>query len=503
MSVSPSGNFAFTPDGNVLRAYMRSNAFIRGIKGPRGSGKSVTSCWEVLRRARDQTPDQYGMRKTRFLVVRSTYPELQSTTLKTWQYWLENPDQGRGYFRTTMGSPIRSVMRERLADGTGIDCEVFFVALDAPRDAGKVLSMEYTGVYVNEAKETPKGLIDNIIPGIGRYPPIMDGGPTWFGMIMDTNPPDNDHWWYYLAERDTSDETGKQMVESTDKAEADLRARGILAPDQPLFEFFSQPSGLSPEAENTKWLVPGYYPRLMAGKDKMWIQVWVEGKYGTVIEGKPVYVSEWKEEAHVAKTPLVAIPGLTLLVGVDASGLTPALVVGQLTPRGRLNILAELCTEEIGAQNFLKIVKPFMANNWPGWPVTWWCDPAGEYRSQTDEKTYVSIFAEGGIRLQAASTNLLSKRHEAVRKWLTSMVDGEPAFQVDKGRCKTLIRGFNGSYFFDRVRGTDGMLKDEPKANKYTHPHDGLQYLCLGVLPPDAESAKPWTAQPVPARGWA
>ena len=34
---------------------------------------------------------------------------------------------------------------------------------------------------------------------VGRYPSMRDGGPSWYGVIADTNAPDSEHWWPILA----------------------------------------------------------------------------------------------------------------------------------------------------------------------------------------------------------------------------------------------------------------------------------------------------------------
>ena len=41
-----------------------------------------------------------------------------------------------------------------------------------------------------------------LIGRLKRYPSMRDGGPSWSGLIMDTNPPDDDSWWYKLFEEE-------------------------------------------------------------------------------------------------------------------------------------------------------------------------------------------------------------------------------------------------------------------------------------------------------------
>ena len=67
--------------------------------------------------------------------------------------------------------------------------EVLFRALDRPADVKKLLSLELTGAWVNEAREVPKAIIDGLQGRVGRYPSMREGGCTWSGLMMDTNPP--------------------------------------------------------------------------------------------------------------------------------------------------------------------------------------------------------------------------------------------------------------------------------------------------------------------------
>ena len=58
---------------------------------------------------------------------------------------------------------------------------------------------------------------------------------------------------------------------------------------------------------------------------------------------------------------------------------------------------------------------------------------------------------------------------------------GEPAFILDPS-CKVLRRGFNGGYHFKRMQiSNEHRFKEKPNKNEYSHPHDALQYLMLGM----------------------
>lgn len=427
----------YTQHHPVSVAFHNSPAFIRGLMGPIGSGKSVACCMEIMRLAAAQTPNANGIRRTRWAVIRNSYPELRSTTIKTWLEWI--PKEA-GTFR--LDSPITHHIR--IAD---IDCEVLFLALDKPDDVKKLLSLEVTGVWINEAREVQKAIVDAASSRVGRFPPKIEGGCTWSGMVMDTNPPSDDHWWYRYAE--------------------ELKPEG--------FEFFRQPSGLAPNAENIENLPDNYYNRLIPGKSPEWIEVYVKGNYGTIIDGKPVY-PEWNDRIHVATEDLVPYRGLPIVLSWDF-GLTPACIISQITPRGQMRVLDELVSEDMGIRQFANdIVKPFLALHYHGMEINSVGDPAGAFRSQTDERTCMDELKEAGLKTEPARTNDFTARRESVAGFLTRMVDGLPAFLLNP-RCKVLRKGFNGGYHYRRMQ-VPGQERYQlkPDKNSYSHPHDALQY---------------------------
>lgn len=453
----------YRPPGPVAKSFMESEAFIRGLMGPVGSGKSTVCVMEILRRAQLQEPGPDGKRRTRFVVVRNTVPDLKNTTLKTWIDWV--PAQ---HGKLNMSSPITHhiVTRE-------IDMEVIFLGLDKEEDVRKLMSLETTGLWINEARYIPKAILDGAIERVGRYPARKDGGPTWRGVIMDTNPPDTEHWWYKMAEH-VDPELDRQLADLAEK----LVQKGVLEAGQPIIEFFKQPSGLSPEAENIENLAPGYYELACAGKSDDHIKVQIHGEYGFLIEGKPVY-SSYRDSAHCAVDAVNPVAGLPILVGADF-GLTPSAVLGQRLPDGQWRVFAEMVTDHCGPTRFAELLAAFVATNYPGFVVGGaWGDPAGT--AGEEGETYFDILkAKTGWKWRPAPTNDVEVRHEAVKGALNRMVDGRPGFVLSP-KCAKLRKGFASGYHFKFVRTSNGaQLHEAPAKNDYSHPHDALQYLLLG-----------------------
>lgn len=433
----------YEPGGPAIAAFHADTSFLRGIMGPIGSGKSTACVMEILSRAQEQRKSPNGQRKTRWAIIRNSYPELKTTTLKTWAQWCPSH-----YGRLTMDSPIRHYV-----NSSELEMEILFLALDRPEDVKKLLSLELTGAWINEAREIPKAIVDGLTGRVGRYPSVNDGGCTWSGIIMDTNPPDDQSWWYALSEGKTPED----------------------------WRFFKQPGGRSPHAENLHNLIPNYYKRICAGKDPEWIQVYVDGEYGYLVEGKPVYASAFRDSTHVPVEEIEAVEGCPLLLAVDF-GLTPAAVIGQKLPNGRWLLIDELITDNCGIIRFAELLTKFIAERYPDFTVDGcWCDPAGTQKSQIDERSALEIMnLYTPWKWKTAPTNLLGIRIEAVIGALNRLVDGFPGLCCSR-RAKTIRKGFSSGYHYKLIQSGDGtQTHSEPNKNKYSHPHDAVQYLLTG-----------------------
>ena len=438
----PTRNIAYMPAGPITRAFFQSEAFVRGIMGPIGSGKSTACVIEILRRSQQQAPSPDGIRRTRWAIIRNSYPELKTTTLKTWAEWCP-----LGFGKVNMDSPFVHHVREG-----DLDMEVFFMALDRPEDAKKLLSLEVTGAWVNEAREVPKLIIDTLTGRVGRYPSKSMGGATWSGIIMDTNPPDNQSWWYRVAEEDPPKD----------------------------WAFFKQASGLGPDAENVANLPKNYYPRLVAGKEEDWVKIYVHGEYGFLNEGQAVYPM-YRDRVHCSDVDIEPIRGLALTLGADF-GLTPCAVIGQRLADGRWLIIDEFVTEDCGIIRFAELLAAHVALHYSDFDVgIGFGDPAGAQRGQADLKTALELMnLNTSWKWKPAPSNELSMRLEVVKAALNRMVDGSPGILISP-KCKSIRKGFSGGYHYKLIKAGDGTQSYEtPNKNQYSHPHDSLQYMLLG-----------------------
>ena len=464
-------NFKYKPDGEVLKSFMKDSTFFRGIRGPVGSGKSVGCCVEVFRRALEQDKGVDGLRKSRWAIIRNTNPQLRTTTIKTWLDWFPESDWGRFHWSVPYTHHIKK---------GEIDLEVIFLALDRPEDVKKLLSLELTGIWINEAREIPKSIIDACTMRVGRYPSMRDGGPSWSGVIADTNAPEEDHWWPIMA--------GEVPVPDHIPLE---QAKMLVKPDN--WNFFTQPCGMletkdeegeiqdykeNPKAENQKNILANYYSNLIRGKTKSWIDVYVMNRLGHIQDGKPVYPM-FASEVHIAKEEIPVAANVPVYVGIDF-GLTPAAVLAQKV-RGRWFVQSEIVAIDMGIVRFAEVLRQELATRFSAASeVIIYGDPAGDFRAQTDESTPFHILRGAGLRAYPAPSNSVDLRLESVSSQLTKMVEGKPALLIDR-RCPQLIKGFEGGYAYKRMEVSGERYADKPDKNMFSHVHDAAQYLFLGA----------------------
>ena len=473
-----------------------SDDFVRGIMGPVGSGKSVSCCMEMFLRACAQKPYR-NIRKSRWTAIRNTYPELKTTTIKTFQDWFGD------FAKMRWDIPITATIDISLGDGTDVHLEVLFIAMDRPADVQKLKSLEVTGVWLNEASELSKATLDMATSRVGRYPALREGGPSWRGLLMDTNPPDDDHWYYTLSE-ETKPEVAVKNVDGTATGEV-LRYTFFRQPPALLYNEKSSEWLPNPMAENINNLQGGYqyYYQQIPGKTKQWIDVFCGGNYGTIHDGRVVY-PEYSDAIHCSPVDIEPLRGLPLLMGWDF-GLTPAVVIGQMHPRGQLRWIDELVSEDMGIKQFARdVVRPHILNVYRGMAIDSSCDPAGGSRSEADQTmTCIKELKKAGFTTEPAHTNEFVTRREAVAEFLTMMRDGQPGFMLSP-KCKVLRKGFNGGYKYARIQVPgEERYKDKPDKNRYSHPHDGGQYMCLKLLKPrESRHGSRRTVKTSKAAGW-
>lgn len=414
--------------------FQQSNAFVRFIKGPVGSGKSVACVIECLRMALEQPPGHDGIIRSRGAIIRNSYPELRDTTRATFDAWM--PEGGEW---------SESEYTYRVKRGN-LDLEILFRALDRPKDIRKLLSLELSWAWLNEARELPRAVLDMLLARVGRYPSVAQGGNNGGRIILDSNSYETDHWLYRLFE---------------EKRPAD-------------WVLFNQPGARHADAENLENLPPKYYQRLIDANNQDWIKVFVDNEYGFAFDGKPIF-PEYADHTHCREFALNREE--PLWIGFDW-GLTPAACLMQRVG-GQWRAYDEIVTEDMGAVEFGEIVAERLRQDFHGMTLELWGDPAGDIRAQTDKQTVFGVMEAAGLHVAPTYSNDFVLRREAAAAPMRRLVGGEPAFILHP-RCKTLRKGLMGGYCYRRLQvAGEERYRDIPDKGRYSHVVDAMGYAML------------------------
>ena len=445
----------------TLAKFHRSNADFRVVEGPIGSGKSVACCVEIFRRCKEQRIGTDGFRRSRWAVVRSTRKQLKNTTLKTWFDWFPSR-QGIGYWKVTDDTFF--------LEFGDVKAEIIFMPLDTPDDVANVLSLELTGVWINECKECVQEIVEGLQGRLERYPSQKMGGSDYWLMIADTNMPEIGGYWWKIFEHQPLEDDDPDTIVQCDS--------------------FRQPSGLSENAENIPNLVPGYYTRKATGRSKSYVDVYIKAQYALSRAGKPVYHDSFKYERHVSKTPLLINPRLPVIVGNDW-GLTPAGLWMQMQEDGRIFILRETPSFDMGTKRYLKTkFQPMHLTVFPNNPIIVIGDPSGVRRADSDESTCFKMFRNEGYIAKPAYTNDPDVRIKTFDDVFSEYPDCRPRVLIDPA-CKSFIRAMQTDYKYPRKKFTSGeVYADKPDKNHpCSHLVEGGQYGLMFLLSPRYDPA--------------
>jgi hypothetical protein len=431
----------------TLAEFMRSNQRIRIVRGPVGSGKSSAMVMELLRRALEQAPDpKDGIRRTRFVIVRNTMPQLKTTSMKT------------------INELLRGVAVYRAQDHTfdikfgDVESEWIMLPLDTPENVQRLLSLDLTAGWLSELRELPPQILLDVLSRCGRYPSMMNGGPTWYGVIGETNSFSEDSPWNAILE------------------EKDLMGKPLPA----TWGYWVQPGAREAIAENKENLVPGYYEDLIESNSPEWVEQYIDNRITPSLSGEAVFRASFRSDFHIAKNELTPIPGTMLIIGMDF-GRNPAAVITQMDPRGRLCVLDEIVEAGMGVEQFVvSKLRPLLAGpKYARLPAGVCGDPSGVARSQIGEESVFAALKRLGLSAQPAQTNSIEPRLRAVEKWLLQQRDGGAALLISP-HCHTLITALRSRYRYARHKGS-GILQPVPdKGHPWSDIADAVQYAVLG-----------------------
>lgn len=456
---------------------MLSPKFGRLLAGPIGGGKSVCNVHEILRQASLQQADPRGERRTRYLVLRNTRDQIRSTVQKTLFEWC--PPGQAGEWKSTENTLY---VRAGLGDKTTINCEIMLVALDDPSDVRKALSLEATGVFMNEWRELHPEVIQGISSRVGRYPPPKEGVPVTNPCIMmDTNMPVEETWHWEQFENPPSNWSVHLQPRAILTFDEYLHQQGEEPVEEDgIIDAFDRTWWVNPKADNLKNLHKDYYKNNIPGKSEDFIRTFLRCEYGRAMNGLPVYEKTFRPDFHISPEDLRPLRSAAhpIVIGLDY-GRTPAAVFMQRDVRGRVNVLSELVSQNMGIEMFLDTkLKPHIAQEYMGCHFVVAPDPAGWAKTQVGEVSPTDVVKRAGFKVVKPPTNLPELRIQAVERFLVKQIDGKAAILIDPKKCPELVKGFRYGYRY-KLNKNGSMVDINPEKNQFSHGNDAMQYGCL------------------------
>ncbi|MCJ8158845.1 hypothetical protein [Sphingomonas sp. LaA6.9] len=474
--------------GPIADGFMRSRAFICGIIGPVGSGKTMAALQKGIRVGAMQRGirDDRGVtwRKARIGVIRESYPSLQSTTLKSW-FNIVPESEGNFSWKAPYTHSFRKVLRREgnVRGGRPIDIldiEFEFRAIGDQSVEEACRGWEVNAVIVDEADLQPEDLVSFLTGRIGRFSDLDPALVVDPQIILSLNMPDIDnHVYRLLLDRDLD---GLSEEDAADLAEA-LNGRELI-------EAFVQPGGRAHNAENLHNLPGGrgyYVLQVASNKHKPgYVDRMVDNKPVPLQHGQPVNAGFAYTE-HVRS--LEWDRRRKLILGVD-QGLFAAAVALQRDELNQMRTLAEVVNIAKGGKSLLKVgptafgkrVKQMLADKFPDiepHQIRVVADPAAFAASdrEDNEQDWLLAFQKAlGLKVHRAKSNRQGLRNEAI--WQAQ--DRRDGYAVDPG-CKHLIKAHVGGYRYQKAEIGTGETRGhlEIQNTIYTHVADAEQYAAL------------------------
>ncbi len=459
------------PPGPVAAAYIASTKPFSFIMGPVGSGKTTASVAKMFNIARLQPQSIVdGARKARVCIVRTTYRGLWESLMPSYHKILP---QNFGVWKGGRGDPADHWLNFRDPQFGKLHLHVMFRAIQDNSIEDFVRGLEVNAWWLNETDLLPTGCLGDFAqrtdrgfleerpkdPATGK--PVKAFSPI-FG---DYNAPEEDNWL---------------IARKEERRDCD--------------DFFEQPSGFHPDAENAQNLPEGFYREKAAGMEKWQVARFIEAKIGFSRNGEPVYTCYDPQTHDLGEARADA--KLPIVVGVDG-GARAAARVTQIDRNEDIVWYDELFTEATQVtdpRNFGKRVAEFLAAHYPHHVdqnnIVFVVDPANmnDGKQQSGPWPTDGGFSWGEVfhmgtgtmgRLVGAMTNDPEIRQGQVRHCLKTFDNGHPRIRITK-RCIVARSGLAGKYKLAKQRNAAGEDVYRPvKSHPYSDVQDAGQYATL------------------------
>lgn len=486
------------------------------LAGPVGTGKTISLGLKLLVSALSIRPQEDGVRRTRFIVFRRRYGDLEASIAKDLEDIV-----APGLFRmSSRKSPMYGEMK--FTDNKGpVHCEVYFYAFETEADVAKIKSMKFTSGFGPEAQEhVSHKILKAVFERLGRYPTNEDidpdddaslefnraiqwdlpDGSTAKGkfLALDINYPSRHHWMYnyMVTNNKVQSDTGKPLRKIHRQPPTHIFVAGRrLAPGERGVEgTYRGQVGVfvrNPKAKryivHQGWEYWESLIREMMGDDAL-IQQNILAEFGTASDGLPVY-PVFAEHRHVAEYDLDYLPGIPVYVGAD-NGFNNAWIFMQKDPNtGKINIINEIVNVGTGGKTIKSAIDddilPYVSDI---------LVPKGvmDVIIITDQ-AFLSGEGGYGTRQMDILNDAGLVALPCPEKYTTPMRDlVNDMLRADRilvsPKCTWVIGAFSGEFKYGMSK--DGIVKKDPDKNDFSHPAEATEIGITGIMRPLAGKRK-------------
>lgn len=469
----------------TLRRYLMSDAAVRICQGPVESGKTVASIAALYVAMCTMPRCKDGIRRSRWLLARRTYPELETSLRRDWGEWFPEDRYGK----ISADEPFTQTMRF-------LDVEAEIVMMSFPDATTKTLkklrSTQFTGALVNEGQYFELRLVTEIIDRTGRYPRKIDC-PDYKRrkfLAMDMNaPPDMDHWTLYMRGELPLPEDMPEAEKISLRKPAD-------------WEFFIQPPAirerldengnfigweLHPEAENLHNMGDNPYLSALGGKTQDQIDRDFRNVTRAITGGNARY-PQFSRDHHVARGELKPYDGGPIRIGIDPGG-NPGFTMGQLVD-GRWYVLHAQELQNTDSSQLAERILYLLTTRFPfyreqGVIITG--DPAGAWGTLNSRQTTQQIFSSAGLPYEVpASKDKPDLRLSMGRR----VMEKRDKLVICPVHCRDLILALDGGMVMK-----DGKLE---KKSLMANVGESFEYMLWGGGEAREIIARPMGERPKP-----
>lgn len=400
-----------------------SNARIIVLVGGLGSSKSFSVIKEL-----EMTALEYP--GIPMAIYRKTLPSLRDSTLHEFK---ETVDENLGQYKER--DICYKFINKSFINFRGLD------------EASKAKSTNYAVVVMEEAEEFT---LDEFRKLNERVRALNKKGAQWpLRLILVLNPVDEDHWIY----KQFGDPIGLKVWQDS---------LGAVGQKIDVIHFSTR--------DNLANLPPGYIEQITAGMSPEEISRYIDGMWGTITKGTPVYGKILHPDFHIRTMP--RFPGQVLLRGWDFGFNHPATSFRLLDNMGRMNIAHNMMGNLIDLRDYVPtVIADTKLRFGDDVRIFDYGDPRGHDKSPSSKVSCFDVLEQFDIYAvgERGSREYVEDGIRQVRREFSTLIEGVPQLTIDPGA--TLLRA---AYFGKYVRGDDGKpVKD----GFYEHMADADRYI--------------------------